>query len=296
MDIRIIEKVVKEMVPQGLTEIIPSTMGEPLLYDHFDDILRLCHEYKIKLNLTTNGTWPRNTPETWAEKICPITSDVKISWNGATKSTQEKIMPGSKYEKRLEDLKKFVKIRDKKAKEGSNRCSITLQTTFMEMNIKELPSIVAQASNLGIGRVKGHHIWSHFPETENQDLRRSPESRQRWNATVELCEKEASKNILLNSKRVKLENFHPLIEKSSNLSVNWVCPFLGKEAWINAEGRFDPCCAPDEERKTLGYFGDTSQLSFKELWESQSYQELKNNYISNTVCRKCNMRRPPQNG
>ena len=28
----------------------------------------------------------------WAERLVPVTSDVKISWNGATRETQERIM------------------------------------------------------------------------------------------------------------------------------------------------------------------------------------------------------------
>jgi hypothetical protein len=30
--------------PHGLREIIPSTMGEPLLYEHFEEILELCRD------------------------------------------------------------------------------------------------------------------------------------------------------------------------------------------------------------------------------------------------------------
>ena len=41
-----------------LREVIPSTMGEPLLYSHFDELLELCESLEISLNLTTNGTFP----------------------------------------------------------------------------------------------------------------------------------------------------------------------------------------------------------------------------------------------
>ena len=290
MDFRIIKKVVEEMAPIGLTEIIPSTMGEPLLYDHFDDIIKLCYRHSLKLNLTTNGTWPKINSEQWANKICPIASDVKVSWNGATKETQEKIMPGSQYEKRLEDLQKFIKARDNLAQDSCDRCTITLQVTFLEMNLSELPQIVALASKLEIDRVKGHHVWAHFPEIDTQNLRRNSEAKEKWNKTVEICTKIANNNDL------KLDNFYPLEQQTDYLSDKLSCPFLGKEAWINAEGRFDPCCAPDEERKTLGYFGTISQANFREIWSSQSYQELKASYMHNQVCQKCNMRRPPQNG
>lgn len=37
-------------------------MGEPLLYEHFEGILHLCERYGVKLNLTTNGTFPDLVP------------------------------------------------------------------------------------------------------------------------------------------------------------------------------------------------------------------------------------------
>ena len=59
MPFELIERVVADAAPHGLREIIPSTMGEPLLYEHFEGILELCDRYDVKLNLTTNGTFPR---------------------------------------------------------------------------------------------------------------------------------------------------------------------------------------------------------------------------------------------
>ena len=54
----VIERVVSSAAPYGLREIIPSTMGEPLLYPDFDRILELVKHMSLKVNLTTNGTFP----------------------------------------------------------------------------------------------------------------------------------------------------------------------------------------------------------------------------------------------
>ncbi len=48
MDIDLIRKVLENSKGTGLKEIIPSTMGEPLLYRHFEEILQLCHDYQVK--------------------------------------------------------------------------------------------------------------------------------------------------------------------------------------------------------------------------------------------------------
>jgi hypothetical protein len=99
-------------------------MGEPLMYRDakgrtFEDIIKLCRDYNIKLNLTTNGSF--HSPQghsgifftnkflslysllvtEWAHLLIPVLSDVKFSWNGTTKTTQELVMKHSKLDKQV---------------------------------------------------------------------------------------------------------------------------------------------------------------------------------------------------
>lgn len=76
-------------------------MGEPLLYKEFDKIFELSEQKNIKINLTTNGTFPKKSVEEWAKLIVPNTTDVKISWNGSTKETSEKVMTELTLKKQL---------------------------------------------------------------------------------------------------------------------------------------------------------------------------------------------------
>jgi MoaA/NifB/PqqE/SkfB family radical SAM enzyme len=165
MSIELLERVVGEMAPRGLREIIPTTMGEPLMYTHFDRIVDVCHKHHVRMNLTTNGSfWPGpqgRTVEAWGALLCSVLSDVKISWNGATKHTQEKIMRHSNFDTQIDSLRRFIAVRDAVAAEpGGNRASVTLQVTFTETNLAELPDIVRLAVRMQCDRVKGHHLWS----------------------------------------------------------------------------------------------------------------------------------------
>ncbi|PCH56172.1 MAG: radical SAM protein [Legionellales bacterium] len=155
MDFSLIREMLLATKDSPLKEIIPSTMGEPLVYKQFENIIGLCHEFNIKLNLTTNGTFPRKGVRDWATLLLPVTSDIKISWNGATKATQEKIMLGTKWEKVLDNVKQLVAMRNAYIQEHENYCSITLQLTFLETNIHELVDIVLLGINLGVDRIKG---------------------------------------------------------------------------------------------------------------------------------------------
>ncbi len=293
MPIELLRRVVSEAAPTGLKEIIPSTMGEPLLYDDFEAILDVCRAHNVKLNLTTNGTFPRLGARAWAEKIVPLTSDVKISWNGATQETHERIMIGSSWDKALDNLREFIAVRDAHARDGGHRCRVTLQLTFLEDNVRELPAIVTLAARLGVDRVKGHHLWAHFDEIADQSMRRTPDAIQRWNATVVQARAAAEATLLPSGEKVLLENIFELDEHATkDLAPGGPCPFLGQEAWVSALGRFNPCCAPDADRQTLGDFGNLNSRGFLEIWNGAEYRSLVETYRNRALCLRCNMRKP----
>ena len=297
MPIELLRRVVADAAANGLREIIPSTMGEPLLYEHFDEILAICAQHDVRLNLTTNGTFPRLGAKAWAERIVPVASDVKISWNGATKATQEAIMRGSVWEKMLANVRAFLAVRDAQAVHGGNRCRVTFQLTFLEANVGELVDIVRLAVKLGVDRVKGHHLWAHFNEIEDQSMRRSPDAVRRWNSAVLAAREAASECPLPNGQYVLLENLSLLAKDAKDdLAPGGRCPFLGREAWVSALGRFDPCCAPDTLRRSLGDFGNLHEQRLTDIWNGKRYRTLVATYRSRALCLGCNMRKPAPAG
>ena len=164
----------------------------------------------------------------------------------------------------------------------------------MERNLGELPALIELGASLGVDRIKGHHLWVHFGDLQHDDLRRSPDSRRRWNETLVQCFRAAREHLRPDGTRILLDNFLPLPETgSSELPAEWGCPFLGREAWVNHAGRFDPCCAPDAERQALGSFGIVgTDGGFTTIWESPKYRGLVSRYQDEAVCRKCTLRRP----
>lgn len=299
MPVELIEKIVAEAAPLGLREIIPSTMGEPLLYDDFEAILKLCQRYQVKLNLTTNGSFPKHHGkggvDYWAERIVPVTSDVKFSWNGACAETQEKIMLGARWDKALRNLRRFIQARDAHAAAGGDYCRVTFQLTFLETNVAELTDIVKLAARLGVDRVKGHHLWTHFPQIEGLSMRRDAAAIARWNRAARAAEQAARDFPLPNGKPVTLENIHPLDPNANtDLAPGGDCPFLGREAWVNTQGRFDPCCAPDTQRRTLGDFGNLRETRLTAIWHGEAYRQLLADYRQRPLCVGCNMRKPSE--
>jgi hypothetical protein len=79
MDFVLAQRVLQAFAPYGLEEVIPSTVGEPFLYSHFLELTELCQKLNLKLNVTTNGTFPNGGADFWMERISPVLSDIKIS-------------------------------------------------------------------------------------------------------------------------------------------------------------------------------------------------------------------------
>lgn len=295
MPVEWLDKIMAEASHIGIEEVIPSTMGEPLLYSGVDDFFRLAKRYGLRVNLTTNGSFPRRSIDEWAQLIVPITRDVKISINGACKRTSESIMRGSNFDMQLRNIQHFVAARDTEYAKSGWYCSITLQLTFMQNNTSELADIVKMGCELRVDRIKGHHLWAHFPEIAHLSMKESPASIDSWNRYVAEADEVLLQygQILPNGKKLHLDNMSPLsIDDRNAVPENYECPFLGRELWVSATGRIAPCCCPDEKRRSLGDFGCFPNVSLCSVIKSDAYNELLRNYKSKDVCRICNMRRP----
>ena len=282
MDFSVIEKTISLLAPHGLKEIIPSTMGEPLLYSHFEQLVDLCRKNNVKMNLTTNGTFPKGV-EFWSPKLLEIISDVKFSINGINPEINEKIMCGIDTKKQLQNIKYYLKLRNRLGKKST----VTLQCTFMKSNLYELKNIIHWAIENGVDRVKGHHLWKTSDSLANEMLR-TKENARLWNDVCRECNDIAQG-------KIKLENFVPidLVEPDID-SKDTFCQFLGKELWIEYDGSYQICCCPAEVRKEFGDFGNIKDLSPIEMWNGEQYRSFIKNWGESENCKKCNMRRKKQ--
>ncbi len=119
-------------------------------------------------------------------------------------------MLGTRWENVLENVKIFISVRDAYAARSDNRCRVTFQLTFLEMNVGELADIVQLAANVGVDRVKGHHLWAHFDEIKPLSMRRSPEAIQKWNIAVQAAYDAVEHYRRADGTKVLLENIFPL--------------------------------------------------------------------------------------
>ena len=269
-----IEKYAAERDVSGkrlLREVIPSTMGEPLLYSRFDELLELCESLGIPLNLTTNGTFPGKwvREECLAKLLCAC-SDIKVSY-----------LASEQFGGWKANVEKLVRVRDKLrgnadyseaadadcadvdacctkvdcARAVNAKCAgiaksriatVSLQVTLHKKNLQKVPELVEWASAIGIDRIKWNPVV--FLSIAPRELREmyGIDSTQLQNLRDELQTE-------LRSQKLKHEG-SLFFDRSAGL-----CPVGGKcgacpfadEVWVWPDGHEDHC--PNPERRFGAY-------------------------------------------
>ncbi len=291
MPFALADAVLRDAARAGLAEVIPSTLGEPLLWAGMDALLDRCAELGVALNLTTNGTFPGRGAAAWAARLVPVASDVKVSWNGATAATAEAIRPGLPFERAVANVEALVAARDAAIRAGGRRCRVSFQVTAQEANVGELAGIVRLAAALGVDRVKVNQLQVRDPAHVPRSLRRDAAAIRRWNAAVADARAAAAEARLPGGGTVLLQNVAPLAEDPAAPAPTGPCPFVGREGWIHFDGRFAPCPHPAAARGELGDFGSVAERPLGDVWADPRFRAFVAGYETHPVCRECPFRR-----
>ncbi len=235
------ERALRAFALQGGREVIPSTIGEPLLYTHFEKLANLVRELNLKMNLTTNGTFPKTgvfrSPEDWARLLLPVCRDIKISLMGYSASVNEKLMKGTNQLRLLDSIARLTALRDEQRACGKNVSAVSLQVMLCRKNLHEVPAILSFAQKIKADRVKWNRVF--FLKEAGTGFYAEYALPENVSEVQELI--RGTPGILMEG------NFLPSKETGKQ-----GCPFLGKELWILPDGSTEPC--PNPERR----FGKTA--------------------------------------
>ena len=246
-----IEKYAAERDVSGkrlLREVIPSTMGEPLLYSHFEELLELCRAFGIPLNLTTNGTFPGKWGSDAAmELLLRSCSDIKVSY-----------LASEQFDGWKANVEKLVRVRDKLREKAdcseaadvecvgtakSRVATVSLQVTLHKKNLQDVPALVSWASAIGIARIKWNKVV--LLSSASQMLR---EMYALDDASLESLRKEFRAGVY-SASNVKHEGslfFKNCADQCAVGGKCESCPFAD-EVWVWPDGHEDHC--PNPERR-----------------------------------------------
>ncbi|WP_155808667.1 hypothetical protein [Fibrobacter succinogenes] len=230
-----VEKYAAERDASGkrlLREVIPSTMGEPLLYSHFDELLELCRALGIPLNLTTNGTFPGK----WGSEdamgvLLRSCRDIKVSY-----------LASEQFDGWKANVEKLVRVRDR-LRENARCATVSLQVTLHKKNLHEVPEIVSWASAIGIDRIKWNKVV--VLSVSSQELR---EMYALDDAQLESLRNEFRSGVY-SALSVKHEGslfFSDSVDLCAVGGKCESCPFAD-EVWVWPDGHEDHC--PNPERR-----------------------------------------------
>lgn len=264
------DSVVEEVFP-ALIEMHPSNIGEPLMWPLFGYMCERMEEYGVLLDLTTNGTLLSGKK---LDSIERIARDVKISFDGAEKSTFESIRSGASFEKVCDNVQQLVDLI------GHKHCRcISLQMTLMRSNFKELPELIRLADSLGANKVKAYHLFSFYPELDKESL---------------MLHMQDYEVILKQSIRIgkeldiELELAEPSIKEEDDFQLNSkICHLPWYESWIDIDGAVYPC----HSNGSLD-LGNIQKNKFINIWNGNFYRKIRRAIaIGNPIwnCSGCGM-------
>lgn len=230
------ERAVRTYAAKGVREVIPSTMGEPLLYTHFEKLEQLVQELGIRLNVTTNGSFPRKGALAWAKELLPISNDIKVSCWGASSQSWDALSPGMDAHAYWQNLKTLVETRRELSQDSARPLSqISLQMAVSRTNRGDVEQVIERALEWGIDRVKlNRAVFLSHSEALRKEEQLSPDDF--W---------DVSKSATL---PVKLEG--TFLYPATRCAPISECPFLGRELWVLPDGLVEPC--PDPENRFQG--------------------------------------------
>ena len=220
----------------GVREVIPSTMGEPLLYSHFEELLELCISRGIPLNLTTNGSFPKGWgSDEGMKRLLLVCSDIKVS----TLSYETGGLPESEWKA---NVKKLLDVRRLLLEGDSSQAvaAVSLQVTLHRENADFASELLRWAEQVGISRIKWNPVV--FLGCASRELR------ERF-ALPEGAVERLRKDLL--SGRVRCEGSLYFKGRGGSCAVSGKdcdgksseCPFAD-EVWVWPDGHEDHCPNP----------------------------------------------------
>lgn len=144
MNIELGEKILKEAKAFGISEIMLTFQGEPLLHPEFTKFVRLCRKYTMSPVLFTNGLLLNL--EYSSEIIEAGLDSIRFSVDGASQETYGKNRVGGEFEKVYQNMADFIKV----AKKLNPSLKAAWQFIVLRNNEHEVEKAEKMASNIGI--------------------------------------------------------------------------------------------------------------------------------------------------
>jgi len=291
LDRAVFERIERELFPAARLVNLTGS-GEPLMARRFDEFYEGAARAGARVYLVTNATLLTTGR---LEKFARRPTDLIASIDGARRETFEAIRRRVSFDRVIEALRFYKKLRDIYPDSGS---TLGINFVAMRRNIEELPALVDLAAELGARfiavldfatgdvppEIAAEHL-SHHPEIANRAFDEAAERARERGIALLLPPKyaPAAAPSPRASLLAHLRNVRRLLPERGRFPKR--CPDPWMTALVSTSGLVHPCCA---SRRVMG---DLSRQSFEEIWNGRRYRWFRrriNSFLPPPECRLCN--------
>lgn len=250
------KKTIDELAPT-LNYLVFYFQGEPYLNKNFLELVQYAASKKIYTATSTNAHYltddaAKKTIESGLDRLI-------ISIDGTTQEVYEQYRVGGNLEKVIEGAKRMVEW---KRKLKSKTPHIIFQFLVVKPNEHQMDDVKKLAKEIGVDEVAFKTAQVYEYETGNELI---PENEKYSRYQKNNDGTYSIKNKLLNH-----------------------CWKMWHSCVITWDGKVVPCCFDKDATHQLG---DVSQISFKEAWQSNAYNQFRKSLLKSRneidICKNC---------
>ncbi len=264
------EKIARKLFPSAMRVYICSG-GEPLLYRHIRDALKLARSYDTMTSMTSNGMLLDQEVSNWiVDDQCLYR--LVISFDGAREKTLEQIRRGANYHTILKNVEYLSSVKRQKRRSYP---LVKIRYVVMKSNIEELPEIFQIAARHSIEEVEVQYLNAPNSSLFSDSLFNHPLLAERYFAIARTKAKEFGIKLYLpqalgGNKKVRR------------------CFYPWHFCQIDTDGSIRFCYHSWPQR--LGFFDE----GFETVWNGPYYAKIRSSVDSDNpyypYCRYCSTR------
>ena len=260
------ERVVDELFPT-LMELHPTNLGEPLVSPWFVDLCGAMRAHGVALDLTTNGTL---LDDKRIAAILPVARDIKVSFDGATAATYERIRSPARFDQVCANVATLARAL---GEIPDRRPDLSLQMTLMRSNVVELPELVRLAARLGATRVKAYHLFAFRRDLDSESLMLGPDI---WRPILDEALRVGA------DLGVDLRLAEPSAQGSTVAVEATACHLPWFESWVDLDGSVLPCHSHGGDAA-----GNLNSAEFASIWNGPLYQRIRQGFADRLLTWHC---------
>lgn len=248
--------------------------GEPLLYSKINETLKLTIDKNISYGILTSALFPSSVD---LEFLIKNASYISISVDGSTKEMFQKTRGIDAFDKVIENIKLFKKIKD----ETDSRCKLRINSTISNINSKCMPDILKLASELKIE-------CNFFPIHTWKDLKVQLNEEKLYSIEEDML--ITFSKSFQHSIKTNIKDFYDMMKRSKPTC----CIVPNFHLFIDANGDVLPCCrlACDNDfyKRNQSYIiGNINTSNIVDIWNSDNISKVRNNVFDPKYpeCEEC---------